>query len=245
MPRPIIGAATAADGAGAVWLAGGTVDDAPGKPATPTVWKYDVTRDAWSAGPALPEAVSGAAMVRVGRKLRVFGGIDAAGADSARHYVYDLDRAGLGWRAAAPLPVARHHLGGAVIDGKVYAVGGQRGAEPDAGRVADVHVFDWTTNRWTAAASLPLPRSHITGSTFVGPGNRILVVGGSSNSSRVRWELSDAIGYDAATNAWTHREWMPGLRSGAVARVLADRLIVATGASNPSSPEATVWTNLL
>jgi N-acetylneuraminic acid mutarotase len=244
LPRPITGGATAADG-NTVWLAGGIAHDASGKLPQASVWKYDSIRDAWTAGPALPKALANAAMVRVGRKLRVFGGVDASGVDSADQYVLDLDLPQLGWRTSAPLPVARHHLGATVVNGKVYAIGGQRGADPVAGRVTDVDVYDWVTNRWTSAAPLPIARSHIGSSTFVGLGNKITVAGGVTNGASAASILSDVIEYNPATNAWSHKEWMPSLRSAPVARILANRLVVTTGASGPTSPEATTWTLLL
>ena len=244
LPRPIVGGATAADG-NTVWLAGGFVDDSPGKAPSNNVWKYNATLDTWTAGPALPKALAGAAMVRMGRKLRVFGGVDANGVDLADHYVLDLNFPQLGWRTSAPLPVARHHLGGAALGGKVYAVGGQQGDDPTTGHVADVHAYDWVTNTWSPVASLPLARSHVASSTFVGPGNKLFVVGGSTNSTADSNALSDVMSYDPVTRTWTRREWMPGLRSGSVARFLTNRLIVTTGSSNPGSPQSSTWTHLL
>jgi N-acetylneuraminic acid mutarotase len=231
-------------------VAGGFIDDAPGRPATADVWKYDVAKDLWTQGPPLPEPMAGAAMVRLGRKLRIFGGVDAGGADSSRHYGYDLEKPALGWRASAPLPIARHHLGGVVADGKVYAIGGQQGADPLTGHLTDVHAFDWKTNSWSAVASLPYGRSHIGGATLVGPGNRVLVVGGIYNGSvhngvaRPNYSLAVAE-YNPVANTWSDRASLPGLRRSAVARFLANRLVVTGGDSGQSELFATTWTHLL
>lgn len=245
LPRPIVGGATAADG-NTIWLAGGFIEDSPGKAPSNNVWKYDVTTGMWTAGPTLPKALAGAAMVRLGRKLRVFGGVDANGVDLADQYVLDLDFPQLGWRTSAPLPTARHHLAGVAIGGLIYAIGGQTGSDPVAGHVSDVHAYNWMTNTWSPVASLPLARSRIGSSTFVGPGNKIFVVGGSTNSTSADASaLSDVVTYDPVTRTWAHREWMPGLRSGSVARFLTNRLIVATGSSGPNSPQSSTWTHLL
>jgi N-acetylneuraminic acid mutarotase len=244
LPRAITGAGVAADG-NTVWLAGGIVDDAPGKPATTDVWKYDVVKDTWTAGPALPEAMAGAAMVRFGRKLRIFGGVSANGADSAKHFVYDMSKPQLGWRASAPLPVARHHLGAVALGNKIYAIGGQQGANPAAGHLADVHVYNWETNSWSVAPSLPFGRSHIGSSTLVGPGNRILVAGGVFNGTQQPNYSMGVAEYDPVKETWSNRVSMPGLRSSAVARFLANRLIVTGGDMGQYALFASTWTHLL
>jgi hypothetical protein len=243
LPKPITAAGTAADG-NTVWLVGGYVGDASVKVATRDVWKYDTIKDVWTAGPALPKAVAGSALVRLGRKLHLIGGTDSLGFDLVDHYVFDIDRPELGWRVSASLPVARHHLAGVALNGKILAIGGQQGGDRAAGRIVDVHSYDWVTNRWTAVASLPAPRSHFASSTFIGAANCVLIAGGLTNGDYAAAARSDIIQYDAATNAWSHHSWMPDLRVAPVARFLSNRLVVTTGAAGNGAPKATTWTHL-
>jgi N-acetylneuraminic acid mutarotase len=240
LPRPITGAGTAGDG-NTIWLAGGYLGNLAGKTPIADVWKYDVTTDVWTPGPALPKGIAAAAMVRLNRTLHLMGGTDLAGNDLTDHWVLDIDHPENGWRKATALPTGRHHLGGFVLGDKVYAVGGQQGPNDATGSVDTVEVYDWKTRLWTTAPSLPAPRSHITASTFVAPNGHPYIAGGLTNGATRNYD-ADIIDYDPKMKKWTQLAWMPGVRSAPVARVIANRIVVTTGAANPNSPQTSTWT---
>jgi N-acetylneuraminic acid mutarotase len=241
LPRPITGAGTAADG-GTIWMAGGYLGNLAAKTPTADVWKYDVTTDVWTPGPALPKGIAASTMVRLNRTLHVLGGTDLAGNDLTDHWVLDIDHPETGWRRATAMPTGRHHLGGFVLGDKVYAVGGQQGPNDATGSVATVEVYDWKTRLWSTAPSLPAPRSHIAASTFVAPNGHLLIAGGLTNGTTAPSYDADIIEYDPKAKTWSQRTWMPGLRNAPVARALANRIIVTTGASGPGSPQTATWT---
>ena len=87
-------------------------------------------------------------------------------------------------------------MGGVVLGGKIYIVGGQTGYDHSANHVGLVHAYDLTTNTWTQVASLPGARSHITNSTFVLNGQ--IIVAGGENANRT--SSSAVTAYDPATN---------------------------------------------
>jgi hypothetical protein len=77
------------------------------------------------------------------------------------------------------LPDPRGHLGAAVLEGKIYALGGDHGHDVKQIDVSSCHRFDPRTRKWSAIASLPDGRSHFESSTIIHQG-RILIVGGAA-----------------------------------------------------------------
>lgn len=102
-------------------------------------------------------------------------------------------------------------------------LGGQVGDSSAARDVADVDVYDPATDRWSAAAPLPGPRSHTNSCTLVLDG-RIVVIGGEAPSYR-----REVFSYDPADNEWSLFGMLPEGRSSSVAGAFGDRLIIATG----------------
>jgi N-acetylneuraminic acid mutarotase len=241
MPEALTHAAVAADGT-VIYVAGGFVGNHPG-PQTNRVWKYDTARNIWSAGPPLPGARGGGALVRLGRNLHFFGGVERDlgntniyRRDSPEHWVLNLDNAGAGWKTAAPLPNPRNHLAGVALDGRLYAVGGQRLGDEIAGNQSTVQMYDPATSTWTARAGLPLPLAHMSSSAVVWNG-RIVVAGGVTQNSA---EVADVSEYDPAANVWTALTPLPAARQSPVADVIGGRMIVTTG-SLPDGNKATTW----
>lgn len=226
LPNPLTHTGTAVDGRD-IYLAGGY----PGKPtggqrfATQNVWKYNVDANTWTAMPPLPEARGSGELALLGRELHFFGGVDANRVDQEHHWSLSLD-GGTSWAPAAPLPNPRSHLGDAVIDGKIYAIGGQHGTDKDLVTQDSVHIWDPAyPDTWTTAASLPRARSHISAATFV-IDNRIVVAGGEiSHGSAV----SDVTAYDPLSDTWTVLTPLPAPRHSGVAGNIGEQIFYTTG----------------
>ena len=60
------------------------------------------------------------------------------------------------WVVLAPMPTARSMLGVAVVDGKIYAIGGTSGTQNILGTN---EVYDPATNKWSSKT--PMPYSQI------------------------------------------------------------------------------------
>jgi N-acetylneuraminic acid mutarotase len=234
MPQPITHAGTATDGQ-TIYLAGGFVGDALNA-TTNRVLQYNVATDSWSDAPALPAARGAGALVRLGRQLHFFGGLDANATDRGDHWVLNLD-GGTSWTSAAALPNPRNHLGCADLGGLAYAIGGQHGFDEAAGNQAEVDAYDPATDTWTTAAPLPSPRGHVHTSTFDLNGG-IIIVGGETNGPSV---LADVTEYDQHTNTWVALPPLPQARQAAVAQEVGGRIVVAGGqlGGSPSSITST------
>lgn len=210
-----------------IWIAGG-FQGRPGGPARRSVWKYDVATDRWSEGPPLPAARAAGALARVDRTLHYFGGFAAIdGQALEEHWALSLD-GGTEWVERAPFPNPRGHMGSAVIDGRIYALGGMYGHETRD--VADASVYDPATDSWSQIASLPTPRSHAEPSTFVLDG-RIIVLGGRNNSFPPPLAVMRKVtAYDPQTDRWTALPPMEPRLLAPVAKIINRRLVVTLGA---------------
>lgn len=165
-----------------IWLAGGFKGKHPG-PVTAEVWRYDIIADTWTAGPPLPEPRAGGGLEVVGRRLHYFGGYKSdRQTGGIEHWSLDL-AGGQTWDREADLPEPRGHVSSAVLEGKLYALGGAHGHDKTQNDLGFCHRFDPAMKKWTAIASLPDGRSHFESSTLIHHG-RILIVGGRCNQSK-------------------------------------------------------------
>ena len=230
LPTGLTHCGTASDGR-VIYFAGGYPPGPNGHTqtfGTDHVFYYDPPTDSYIDLPSLPVARGGGGLALDGRVLHYFGGSDLNRNDTPTHWALDLDNLPAGWKTLAPLPAARNHIGAAVIDGKIYAVGGQQLQDQAADYRDEVDVYDPSTDRWTAVASLPVPRSHITNATMVRDG-KILVLGGQTNGQD---KLNHVTEYDPAADRWSSLTPLPGNRLSGVAASLGTGLIFAGGAGN-------------
>jgi Domain of unknown function (DUF4347)/Malectin domain/Kelch motif/Calx-beta domain len=230
MPTKLTHAPTIVDG-NTVYFIGGYDGLHPNNLSTTTVWKYDTVADTWTTFVPLPvpHGAGGAALVTHAdnkRYIHFFGGTNYNRTiDTGDHFFLCLDDPNPAWVIAAAMPNPRNHLGGAGIDGKVYAVGGQHKEEFSAMPVNEVDVYDPATNTWTQVASLPTPRSQMGAGTIVWNG-RIIVAGGEKAFST---PVASVTAYNPATNTWTELTPLPRATNSGVAGAIGSELIYTTG----------------
>lgn len=224
-----------------VWFAGGFKGKHPG-PGTAEVWKYDPVADAWTEGLALPERRAGGGLAVVGRKLHYFGGYESdRETNSGNHWSLSLD-GGKEWEKEAEMPDPRGHVSAAVLDGKLYALGGDHGHDKTQIDVASCHRYDPVTKKWSEIAALPDGRSHFESSTIVHNG-RILIVGGRCNSGKPpRNVVGDILEYDPKADSWRIVGELPEKVLAPSAALVGGRLVVTGGGlNNPRPLTAATW----
>jgi N-acetylneuraminic acid mutarotase len=131
------------------------------------------------------------------------------------------------WTTKEPMPTARHHAASAVVDGKMYVMGGRTGA----GIVPSVNVnemYDPNQNKWTTFEPMPSERSGIAAASPVN-GSNIYVFGGEEPSMT----FNNNEKYDIKNNTWTSELPMPTARHGLGAASYEDRLFVIGGGPQP------------
>lgn len=230
MPVATTHAGTAVDGKD-IYFAGGVVGTATGERlnASKDVWKYNVDTQTWTAMPSLPDARGAGELAVLDRRLHFFGGtgFDREEAKSD-HWVLSLD-GGTSWETAVELPDPRNHLADAVINGKIYAIGGQHGHNQNLVAQNSVYVWDPANPTiWTPVANMPKALSHIAGGTFV-MDNQIIVAGGEISHGK---SISDVIAYDPVSNSWTALTPLPAVRHSGIAGSIGNQIFYTGGSFN-------------
>lgn len=193
---------------GMLYLAGGW---GPGATAMDTVEAYDPACDAWSPRPPLPTARGYAGAASLGGALYLFGGRQSwlmGSYASPANEAYDA--AADGWTARRDMGTRRLRPGAAVLGGRIYAVGGERGLR-EAGRITDVaESYDPETDRWRRVARMLSPRTEMGTAALDGA---LYVAGGRLPDDRT---TSTVERYDPETDVWS-----PWVRLPAPTRELA------------------------
>lgn len=218
-----------------LWLAGGFKGRHPG-PVVAEVWKYDIAADHWTAGPPLPEPRAGGGLAVIGRKLHYFGGYKSdRQTDAGEHWSLSLD-GGTSWAAEAEMHHPRGHVAAAVLDGKMYSLGGDHGHDATQIDLPFCEVYDPATKSWKEIASLPDGRSHFESSTIIYRGG-ILLVGGRSNSPEpARGVLGELLLYDPEADSWKAVGTLPEKVLAPSAAIVGNRIVVIGGGLNNPRP---------
>jgi len=130
------------------------------------------------------------------------------------------------WTQKADMPTARYIAGSAVVDGKIYVIGG---APVQFGATAAVEEYSPATDTWTRRADMPTARQGVAAAAV---GGIIYAIGGNSGKPVDR-NLSTVEAYDPAADTWTKKADMPMARmlgSGSAACVVDGQIYVIGGA---------------
>ncbi|MHC4461984.1 MAG: Kelch repeat-containing protein [Planctomycetota bacterium] len=106
------------------------------------------------------------------------------------------------WKERAPMPTARLGLATAVVNGKIYAIGGYTAS--NSARLSTVEEYDLATDTWTQKSDMPTARCWLSASTVDG---KIYAIGGHRVAGAAG--LSTVEIYDPATDTWTQKADMP------------------------------------
>jgi N-acetylneuraminic acid mutarotase len=136
------------------------------------------------------------------------------------------------WTSKAPMQEARAGLGVAVVNGRIYAIGGCNsqidGQTHFYGTINATEEYDPATNSWTEKAQMPTPRASFAIAVYE---NKIYVIGGyiklTSGSSSQLINITEV--YDPVTDTWETRASMPAARDGVEANVIDGKIYVIGG----------------
>ena len=135
-----------------------------------------------------------------------------------------------GWVQVSELPTLRVGMATAVVNGKIYLIGGYNRDENLGGSapaLASMDVYDTRVNTWRKTADMPTPRIIPQAVVF---SSEIYVFGGYDRT-RVRGDFYKKIVemYDARTNTWTRMRDMPTLRRNFSAAIVDGMIFLIGG----------------
>ena len=144
------------------------------------------------------------------------------------------------WTRKKDMPTARSYFSTSVVDGKIFAIGGEIRLEMDKfGDLAlsKVEMYDPETDTWERKADMPTPRSAVSTSVV---NEKIFVIGGEKIKKIKQYrgwvnevkKLPTVEMYDPATDTWTQKTDMPTPRSFLSTSVMDGKIYAIGGMSN-------------
>jgi N-acetylneuraminic acid mutarotase len=128
------------------------------------------------------------------------------------------------WTTMERMPTARCGLGVAVVNNKIYAIGGVGGIH---GNYDNNEEYNPVADAWTTKKPMPTPRGEFAIAVFQ---DKIYVIGGSIKAGQWTTELTDVTEvYDPATDTWTTKTSMPIPKGGLSASVVDGKIYLIGG----------------
>ena len=164
----------------------------------------------WTNGAAISDLTYGLGGAFVGGKFYAIAG------NSAALRIYNPTNNS--WTSGTPAPSSIQYFGVAVLDEKIYVVGGYSGSDR-----ATLYCYNPASNTWSTLAPMPLGARAGLGAAALN--GKIYAVGGFSGGiSTNRVEV-----YDPAVNTWTTKASMPTAHGFALVGTISGKLYVAGG----------------
>lgn len=214
---------------GAIWIAGGFAPLAA-LGATQRVIAFDLARNRWIDGPALPTPSHHVHLAALNDELWAIGGF--LGGANRRRWICTtrvLKLAGEAWVEGPPLPKPIGEAAPIVHNGRIHLIGGRSplGAANDAwddqGDVDDHFVIGAGDAAWSRAAPLPMARNSAAG---ISDGARLHVVSGRTVTDG---QTPAHHVYDPAGDRWSNGPDFPEPRGGAAGAFWRGRVIAGGG----------------
>ena len=135
------------------------------------------------------------------------------------------------WTSKAPMLTAREDLGVAVVDGRIYAIGGHNSS---FSLVGANEMYDPASNTWITLTPMPTARADFGIAVYQ---NKIYVIGGIIDYVPMAGVDALAVGvvtgvnevYDPVTNTWDSRKPMPTARGVLQANVVDGKIYLIGG----------------
>ena len=144
----------------------------------------------------------------------------------------------------ADMPTPRAGLATSVVDGKIYAIGGQKkeklqrpiGFAYRLTELPTVEMYDPVTDTWTQKADIPTPRAGLATSVVDG---KIYAIGGEAFGllrGKAPWRLKTVEVYNPATDTWQKSQSLIHARDGLTTAVVDGEIYAMGGTGWPQIP---------
>ncbi len=234
---------------GRIYVAGGILN--PNTRYSNSFDVFDPRSGRWTALQRLPQARHHVTLSHVGGRMYAIGGFSGGFPNwRAQSTMWTYDMARRRWSAGVNMPVPRAEGVAAVVNGKIYWIGGRVRVSQDANHFNDHvdstlnSVFDPATRRWSARAPAPTPRNSAAVGVIDG---KIYVVGGrqftrNETPGPIRQTNVTALEvYDPRTDRWETKAPMPAAQAGLGAATVGGELYACGGEQLPTRLLPACW----
>jgi N-acetylneuraminic acid mutarotase len=225
-----------------IYIIGGK--NGEGTASLSTLEIFDPKMNTWTSGAPIPTARDSMHAEVIGDKIYVIGGQVSSGVAYPRAIlaiqseVYDLKTNSWSSFPNIPQPVADY--ASAIIDNKIYIIGGARGEPGMEWRYLNItQIYDTGANKWSFGTPIPnTVRSSIASATSgtLAP-KRIFVFGGYDDIGHR--ELNQI--YDPITGEWLNGKKQNFYGYGELASAVVNDLIYVIGGSSSQTSEQDFW----
>ncbi len=212
---------------GKIYLVGGFLQE---KITSDKMLIYDPITNEWTEGTPLPEPRCCHVAEVVNGTIYAISGLDFEHNPTTTNFAYNIENDT--WITKSPMPDKngpKHHAASAVVDGKIYVIGGRlfgNGVPNEINdaltNLDDIMMYDPKTDNWTSMDPMPIRRSGFAADSLNG---EIYVFGGQmADGSNKNVER-----YDPITNQWSIEPEMQVDRSGLAVAAYKDKIYVFGG----------------
>ena len=223
---------------GLIWVIGAFKNNSfPNETPADFIWAYNPATDEWIQGPEIPSGRKrgSAGLVIHNDKFYVIAGNTIGHNGGYVSWFDEFDPATGTWSALADAPRARDHFHAAVMGDKLYISGGRLSGGPGgtfAPLIAEVDVYDFSSQSWSTVADLPTPRAAASVAPFKG---ELYVIGGEIGTDLQGNTVGDAVktteSFNPSTGTWSSRADLLTERHGTQAIVSGDGIHVTAGSN--------------
>jgi hypothetical protein len=186
---------------------------------TGQVARYDIVRRSWGMAAPMPIGVNHPAVAVSRGRVFVYGGYtDLRAPNTETDALQRYDPATDSWTILSGSGVKRAAATLAAVDGRLYAIGGASGGEPQR----FLQVYDIRRGSWRSGPPMRVAREHLASAVI---GGRIFVLGGRAAGGN----LDVVESFDPATRKWRRLPHLHTARSGFGVAVVGGRLIALGG----------------
>ncbi|WP_342436692.1 kelch repeat-containing protein [Paenibacillus sp. FSL L8-0436] len=200
---------------GKIYIFGGYSNNGKDNVYNNKVISYDPTTDKWSEVADMAtqnRTPQRCGAITVNGKVYVIG---STGYSGNIGLVEEFDPLTKTWATKAPMLTPRMFTGAAVINNKIYIVGGDSSI---------LEEYDPSTNTWSRKADMPTPR---LAPSVIAVNGVLYAIGGDSPNHTTR--LANVEVYDPKTNTWSKKTEMPTGAAGTQIATLYGKIYVMGG----------------
>lgn len=218
---------------GLIYAVCGFTGNFPNETPLSHIYIYDPLGDKWTVGPEIPvtRRRGSAGCVMYNNKFYIVCGITNGHIDGWVPWLDVYDPINNTWQQLPDAPRERDHFNVALVDDKIYCIGGRKtgfGGSTFNATVPQVDIYDISDGIWRTLPSpsgdLPTPRAAAAVAVL---GNEILVIGGESGSQTSAHNKTEALNFINET--WREVASLNQGRHGTQAIVSNGNIYVAAG----------------
>jgi RNA polymerase sigma factor (sigma-70 family) len=178
----------------------------------------------WTKKNDMPVAKHGLSTCTIDDKIYVIGGaVVNGGIYASIATVEEYDPKNDSWTKKADMPTPRDLFGASVVNGKIYAIGGETMAGGGGWLISAVEEYDPKKDKWTKKANIPTARC---GASTVAVNGKIYVIGGLNGKLQAIPNVEE---YDPIADVWTKKADIPTAKAGSASVVIDGKIFLFGG----------------